>query len=147
MPTRKRKKLPAQLDREIAAALSRRKPSHAARKKSSGNQLVVEYDVTGLSRAQIDELAGHALAQAEASDYGQDEDNHPSVKVTSRIDKRGKRKHLVVTYNVTGLSDREIGVLEGEAIAQAEENDPGLITNGVPMFTVYPTVPVTSKIL
>jgi hypothetical protein len=40
-----------------------------------------------------------------------------------------------------------VDVLQGEVLAQAEENDPGLIINGVPQNVVYPSVPVTSKIV
>ena len=142
--TAKRKK-PAQLDREIASALSKRERSHAARKKSVGKQLVVEYDVTGLSEDQIDALTGYAVAQGEESDTY--DVGHPDVKVTSRVLKRGKRKLLVVGYDLTGLSEDQVDVLRGEAIAQAEENDPGLIIDGVPQNVVYPDVPVTSKIV
>ena len=138
-------KKPAQLDREIAAALSKRKSSHTTRKKPAGKQLVVEYDVTGLSKAQIDELTGHAVAQGEESDTY--DVGHPDVKVTSHVERRGKRTFLVVGYDVTGLAVDQLDVLRGEALAQAEENDPGLITDGIPMFTVYPDVPVTSKIV
>lgn len=140
----KRKK-PAQLDREIATALSRRKPGHAALKKAAGKQLVVEYDVTGLSKAQINELTVHAVVQGEESDTY--DVGHPDVKVTSRVLARGKRKFLVVDYDLTGLSEDQVGVLRGEAVAQAEANDSGLIIDGVPQNVVYPDVPVTSRIV
>jgi hypothetical protein len=139
-----RKKSTAQLDREIASALSRRKPGHAA-KKAAGKQLVVEYDVMGLSEDQIDALTGYAVAQGEESDTY--DVGHPSVEVTSSVVGRGKRKKLVVKYDLAGLSKDQIDVLQGEAIVQGEANDAGLIINGVPQNIVYPDVPVTSKIV
>lgn len=47
-------------------------------------QLVVTYDVTGLSEAEIDALTGEAVVQAERSKspFG---DGHPDVPVTSEI--------------------------------------------------------------
>lgn len=148
----KRKKSPAQLDREIASALSKRKDnkghksSHAARKKPAKHkQLVVEYDVAGLSNDQIDSLTGYAVAQGEKSDTY--DVGHPDVKVTSSVVSRGKGKKLVVKFDITGLSEDQIDVLQGEAIAQGEANDAGLIINGVPQNVVYPNVPVTSKIV
>ena len=140
----KRQKSSAQLDREIATALSKRKHSHTTR-KTVGKQLVVEYDVTGLSEDQIDSLTGYAVAQGEESDTY--DVGHPDVKVTSRVLGRGKRKLLVVGFDLTGLSDDQVGVLRGEAVAQAEANDAGLIIDGVPQNVVYPDVPVTSKIV
>jgi hypothetical protein len=148
-----KRKSPAQLDREIAAALSRSKPRHASRKragkKPAGKKLVVEYDVAGLSEDQIDSLTGYAVAQGEASDFDEDFGgvNYPDVKVTSRVAGRGERKRLVVEYDVTDLSEDQVDVLTGAAIAQAEANDPGLIIDGVPQNVVYPDVPVTSKIV
>lgn len=53
----------------------------------------------------------------------------------------GSRKHLVVTYDVTDLTDAELGVLEIEAVVQGErskptwEDDPG-----------HPDVKVTSHV-
>jgi hypothetical protein len=144
----KHKKTPAQLDREIASVLAKgkRKSRHAARKKKFVNkQLVVEYDVTGLSEDQIDSLTGYAVAQGEESDTY--DVGHPGVDVKSSVVGRGKRKKLVVKYALAGLSEDQIDVLRGEALAQAEANDPGLIINGVPQNVVYPDVPVTSKIV
>lgn len=146
----KRKKSSAQLDREIASALSKRTRGHAARKKktskkSKGKQLVVEFDVAGLSNDQIDSLLGYAVAQGEESDTY--DVGHPGVDVTSDVVGRGKHKKLVVKYAIEGLSDDQVDVLQGEVLAQAEENDPGLIINGVPQNVVYPSVPVTSKIV
>lgn len=142
-----RKKSSAQLDREIASALSKRKGngSRGRTKMSAGKQLVVEYDVTGLSDDQIDSLTGYAVAQGEESDTY--DVGHPGVEVTSSVVGRGKRKKLVVKYALAGLSNDQIDVLRGEALAQAEANDAGLIINGVPQNVVYPDVPVSSKIV
>ena len=157
----KSKRSPKQLDREIAAALSARKrpiaaalsarkrpaskSARATRRASSGKLLVVEYDVTGLSEDQIDMLTGYTVVQGEESDTY--DVGHPGVKVTSQVLKRGRRKLLVVGYDLTGLSEDQIDALTGEALAQAEQNDPGLIIDGVPQNVVYPSVPVTSKII
>jgi hypothetical protein len=116
---------------------------------AKGKKLVVEYDVTGLSEDQIDSLAGYAVAQGEASDYDEEfgSVNYPDVRVTSRVTGRGKRKRLVVAYDVAALSEDQIDSLAGAAIAQAEANDAGLIINGVPQNVQYPDVPVTSKVV
>ena len=142
-----RRKTPAaQLDREIASALSGR--LHAAR-KNAGKKLVVEYDVSGLSKAEIGSLENHALAQAEASDYDEEFGavNYPDVRVTSRVVGRGKRKRLVVEYAVAGLPEDQIDSLTGAAYAQAEGADGDLWIDGEPTVTPYPDVPVTSKIV
>ena len=129
--------------------LSKRKSGksrHAVRKKPAGHkQLVVEYGVAGLSNDQIGSLEGYAVAQGEESDTY--DVGHPDVQVTSSVVGRGKDKKLVVKYDITGLSEDQVDVLQGEAIAQGEANDPGLIINGVPQNIVYPDVPVTSKIV
>ena len=45
----------------------------------------MEYDVTGFTRGQIDTLSGQAEAQAEATDYGGDTEDHPDTRVL-RVD-------------------------------------------------------------
>jgi hypothetical protein len=150
-----RKKSAAQLDREIADALSRgRLPSrplpslpaarHARKKPAGKKKLVVEYDVTGLSKKEIDALTGAAEVQAEESDTY--DIGHPDVAVKSRLRKGGKRKILVVEYDVAGLSEDQIDVLTGEAEAQADGGDGGLWIDGEPTSAVYPSVSYTSKV-
>lgn len=52
--------------------------------------LIVEYDVTGLTDAQVERLELEAVVQAERSKdtWGGVDDGHPHVPVTSRIEER-----------------------------------------------------------
>jgi len=122
--------------------------------RKSPKKLVVEYDVTGLRKAEIDQLALEAAVQSEPSDgEGGDrydgETGHPGVTVVgTRVVKRGKRSKLVVEYDVTGLNKNEIGYLAHEAEAQSDRSRaeewsgrPDLSHPG------HPGVPVTSKVV
>lgn len=118
--------------------------------------LVIEFDVTDLSKAQISALEGHAIPQGEESDgqggkryYKGETEGHPDAPLLgSKVAKRGKRKVLTVEFDVTGFTKSEIGYLASEVEVQAEGNDAGLIINGVPQNVVYPDVPViTTKVV
>jgi L-fucose mutarotase/ribose pyranase (RbsD/FucU family) len=50
--------------------------------------LVVDYDVTGLTDAQIGRLTMEAVVQGEASEGLEEDNEHPDVKVTTRIEAR-----------------------------------------------------------
>jgi hypothetical protein len=123
--------------------------------KKNPKKLVVEFDVTDLSKAQIGALEGQAVPQGEASDgqggkryYKGETEGHPDAPfLGSKVTKRGKRKILAVEFDVTGFTKSEIGYLASEVEVQAEENDAGLITDGVPQNVVYPSVSVTSKVV
>ncbi len=123
--------------------------------KKTSKTLVVEFDVTGLTKAQIGALAGAAVAQGEASDgqggkryYKGETEGHPDAPFLGEaVAARGKKKILVLRFDVTGFNKQEIGYLASEVEVQAEENDAGLIIDGVPQNVVYPSVPVTSKIV
>ena len=123
--------------------------------KKSPKHLVVEFDVTGLSKAQISALEGQAVPQGEASDgqggkhyYKGESDGHPDAPFRgSKVTTHGKRKILTVEFDVTGFTKSEIGYLASEVEVQAEENDAGLITDGIPQNVVYPSVSVTSKVV
>jgi len=123
--------------------------------KKSPKILVVEFDVTGLSKIQISALEGQAIPQGEPSDgqggdryYKGETEGHPDAPfLGSKVSKRGKRKILAVEFNVTGFTKSEIGYLASEVEVQAEANDAGLIINGVPQNVVYPDVSVTSKVV
>jgi hypothetical protein len=123
--------------------------------KKNPKKLVVEFDVTDLSKAQIGALEGQAVPQGEASDgqggkryYKGETEGHPDAPfLGSKVAKRGKRKILAVEFDVTGFTKSEIGYLASEVEVQAEENDAGLITDGVPQNVVYPSVSVTSKVV
>ncbi len=123
--------------------------------KQTPKKLVVEFDVTGLTKAQISALEGQAIPQGEASDgqggkryYKGETEGHPDAAfLGSKVAKHGKRKILAVEFNVTGFTKNEIGYLASEVEVQAEENDAGLIINGVPQNVVYPSVSVTSKVV
>jgi hypothetical protein len=123
--------------------------------KKSPKILIVEFDVTGLSKAQISALEGQAIPQGEASDgqggkhYDKGEsEGHPNAPFRgSKVTTRGKRQVLAVEFDVTGFTKREIGYLASEVEVQAEANDAGLIIDGVPQNVVYPDVPVTSKVV
>ena len=92
--------------------------------------LVVEYDVTDLSKDEIGSLELEAVAQGEASD-GQGgkryagTTGHPDVPITSTAIVKSPRKRsiLVVQYNVTNLTKNEIGWLASEAVVQGEGSD------------------------
>ena len=110
-------------------------------KKKSKKVLVVEYDVTGLSKDEIGELELEAVVQGEASD-GQGgkryngKTGHPDTPVlNTKVIKRGKRSALVVNFDVTSLTKTEIGYLASEAEVQGERSDG------------HPSVDVTSKIV
>lgn len=124
--------------------------------KKAPKTLVVEFDVTGLTKAQIGALAGAAIAQGEASDgqggkryYKGETEGHPDAPfLGDQVAARGKKKVLVLKFDVTGFNKQEIGYLASEVEVQAEENDDaGLIIDGVPQNVTYPSVPVTSKIV
>lgn len=119
-------------------------------------KLVVEFDVTGLSKAQISALEGQAVPQGEPSDgqggnryYKGETEGHPNAPfLDSKLTKRRKKKILTVEFDVTGFTKSEIGYLASEVEIQAEGNDDsGLIINGVPQNIVYPSVPVTNKVV
>jgi hypothetical protein len=124
--------------------------------KKVPKKLVVTFNVTGLSKAQIGALEGQAVPQGEPSDgqggdryeKGESEGGHPNAPfLGSKVVKRGKQKFLDVTFDVTGFTKSEIGYLASEVEVQAEENDAGLIIDGVPQNVVYPSVSVTSKVV
>lgn len=109
--------------------------------KKTPKKLVVEYDVTGLSKDQIDELELEARVQGEESD-GQGgkrydgETGHPGAMVLgSKVEKRSKRSVLVVEFDVTNLTKNEIGCLASEAEVQSERSDG------------HPNVDVTSRVV
>ena len=64
----------------------------------------------------------------------------PKTKAKART-VTAKRKYLIVTYDVTGLSKSAIAALRMEAEVQAEETD---ATVGDPDY--HPNVRVTSKL-
>jgi hypothetical protein len=123
--------------------------------RKTSKTLVVEFDVTGLTKAQVGALAGAAVAQGEASDgqggkryYKGETGGHPDAPfLGDQVATRGKKKVLVLKFDVTGFNKQEIGYLASEVEVQAEENDAGLIVDGVPQNVVYPSVPVTSKVV
>lgn len=92
--------------------------------------LVVEYDVTDLSKHEIGALELEAVAQGEASD-GQGgkryegTTGHPDVPIISAavVKSPKKRTILSVQYNVTNLTKNEIGWLASEAVVQGEASD------------------------
>ena len=104
-------------------------------------RLVVEYDVTDLSEDEIGHLELESRVQGEASDgmggkryYG--ETGHPDTPVLgSRVVTRGKRKSLVVEFDVTDLTKDQTGWLASEAEVQGESSDD------------HPDVSVTSRIV
>lgn len=106
----------------------------------SPKRLVVEYDVTDLSKDEIGHLELESRVQGEASDgmggkHYDGETGHPDTPVLgSRVVKRGKRKALVVEFDVTNLTKDQTGWLASEAEVQAEESDG------------HPDVNVTSKV-
>lgn len=126
-----------------------------AMSKKSSKKLVVEFDVTGLTKAQIAALEGQAVPQGEASDgqggkryYKGETEGHPDAPfLGSKVTKRGKRSNLAIAFDVTGFTKSEIGYLASEVEVQAEGNDADLIINGVPQNVVYPSVSVTSKVV
>lgn len=123
--------------------------------KKPPKTLVVEFDVTGLTKVQVGALAGAAIVQGEASDgqggkryYKGETEGHPDAPfLGDQVAARGKKKILVLKFDVTGFNKQEIGYLASEVEVQAEENDAGLIIDGVPQNVVFPSVPVTSKIV
>jgi hypothetical protein len=124
--------------------------------KTTGKKLVVEFDVTGLTKAQSGALSGDAVAQGEASDgqggkryYKGETEGHPDAPfLGSKVTKRGKRKALTIEFDVTDFTKTEIGYLASEVEVQAEGNDDaGLIIKGVPQNVVYPSTSVTSKVV
>lgn len=124
--------------------------------KKTPKKLVVEFDVTALSKAQTSALAGAAIAQGEASDgqggkryYKGETEGHPDAPfLNSKVAKRGKRKILAISFDVTGFTKSEIGYLASEVEVQAEgDDDAGLIIKGVPQNVVYPSTSVTSKVV
>ena len=92
-------------------------------------KLVVEFDVSSLSKDQIDDLAGEATAQGEESD-GQGgkrysgvpgRPGHPSVQVIGTKTTRDGR--LAVEFDVTGLSKDQINWLAAEVLVQGESSE------------------------
>ncbi len=80
--------------------------------------------------------------------YKGESDGHPNAPFrSSKVTKRGKTKILAIEFDVIGFTKNEIGSLASEVEVQAEENDAGLIINGVPQNVVYPSVSVTSKVV
>ena len=125
---------------------SKRKSSDKRRSNKSGKSgkrkvLVVEFDVTDLSKDEIGELELEAQVQGEESDgqggkryYG--ETGHPDAAVLgTKVVKRGKHKTLVVEFDVTGFTKSEIGYLASEAEVQGEASDG------------HPDVKATSKVV
>lgn len=117
-------------------------------------KLVVTYNVTDLSKAEIGQLELEARVQGEASDGmgGKRYDGktgHPDVPVLdTRVVKRGKKQYLEVEFDVTGLTKAAIGYLASEAEVQAEQSDaeewgddPSSDSPG------HPDVDVTSKVV
>ena len=92
--------------------------------------LVVEFDVTALSKHEIGALELEAVAQGEASD-GQGgkryagSTGHPDVPIisTAVVKSPKNRAILSVQYNVTNLTKNEIGWLASEAVVQGEASD------------------------
>jgi hypothetical protein len=117
MPTRK------QMEREIAATRTE------APRVDGSKKLVVKYDVTGLPRGAVGALELEAVAQGEASDgeggkHYDGESGHPDVPVLgARITRRGKKATLIVEFDVTKLSQREVDFLDSEVAVQAESSD------------------------
>lgn len=124
--------------------------------KKSKKTLVVEFDVTALTAPQVAALTGAAIAQREASDgqggkhYDKGEtEGHPDAPfLGDQLTPRGKKKLLILKFDVTGFTKQEIGYLASEVEVQAEENDDvELIIDGVAQDGSYPSVPVTSKVV
>jgi hypothetical protein len=92
-------------------------------------KLVVEFDVTPLSKGEIDELSLEVAVQGEESDgqggkHYDGETGHPSVSVIgSKVLKSAGRLRLVVEFDVTGLTKDQIGWLASEAEVQAERSE------------------------
>jgi len=91
----------------------------------AAKKLVVEYDVTDLTKEEIGELELEAVAQGEESDgqggkhYG-GKTGHPGASVLgSKITKRGKRSALIIEYDVTNLTKDQTGWLASEAEVQS----------------------------
>lgn len=93
--------------------------------------LVVEFDVTKLSKTALGALELDATAQGEASDgeggkHYEGETGHPDAPlVSSRVTKpaRGQRSLLRVEFDVSGFTKDQIGWLASETEAQAEDYD------------------------
>ena len=113
---------------------SKSKRKSSDKRRSSGKSgkrkvLVVEFDVTDLSKDEIGELELETVVQGEESDgqggkryYG--ETGHPDAAVLgTKAMKRGKHKTLVVEFAVTGFTKSEIGYLASEAEVQGEASD------------------------
>lgn len=124
--------------------------------KKSPKKLVVEFDVTDLTKSQIAQLEGEAIAQGEASDgqggkryYKGETEGHPDAPfLGSKIIKRGKRKLLAVTFNVTGFTKIEIGYLASETEVQAESSDSEEWSGDSDLNRPgHPDVAVTSKVV
>ena len=89
--------------------------------------LVVEYDVTDLSKHEIGALELEAVVQGEASDGKggkryEGTTGHPDVPIisTAVVTSPKNRTILSVQYNVTNLTKNEIGWLASEAVVQGE---------------------------
>jgi len=98
-------------------------------KKSSQKILVVTFDVTGFSKAEIDSLEIEAVVQGEESDgqggkYYDGRTGWPDTPVLgSGVTKRGKSTLLSVKFDVTRLTKEQIDWLASGVVVQGEASD------------------------
>ena len=79
-------------------------------KRGKRSVLIVESNVTDLTKGEIDYLAG---------DIG-----HPDVAVIgTKVVKHGKRSVLIVEFDITGLTEGEIDYLASEAAVRGEASN------------------------
>lgn len=114
--------------------------------------LVVEYNVTDLSKHEIGALELEAVAQGEASDgqggkQYEGSTGHPAVPIisTAVVKASENRVSLSVQYNVTNFTKNEIGWLASEAVVQGEASDGHPDVNVTTKLVTRARRPVTSR--
>ena len=103
--------------------------------------LAIEFDVTGLSKNEINELENEAVVQGEETDGqgGKHYDGitgYPDTPVLgAKVIKRGKKSLLAVTFDVAHLTRSQLDWLASQVMVQGEASDG------------HPDVNATSKVL
>ena len=103
--------------------------------------LAIEFNVTGLSKNEINALENEAVVQGEETD-GQGGKHYDGVTgypdtpvLGAKVAKRGKKSLLVVTFDVTHLTRSQLDWLASQVMVQGEASDG------------HPDVDATSKLL
>lgn len=111
------------------------------RKTKKPKTLAIEFDVTGLSKNEINELENEAVVQGEETD-GQGGKHYDGVTgypdtpvLGAKVIKRGKKSLLVVTFDVTRRTKSQLDWLASQVMVQGEASDG------------HPDVDATSKLL